>query len=106
MMRAPASRAISCIAGTNSVLKEGSGTSQVSLSDSGLHTQLQHGPGWLKLFPFAAVFGDVHDLVLEDEQIGARFASEANHILVVVFDPTAHNFAIVELNGNRLLLLA
>src|SRR5262249_61809596 len=41
----------------------------------------------------AVVFGDVHDLVLVDEQIGSVFPRQTHHGDVVVFDPAAKSLA-------------
>ena len=48
---------------------------------------------------------DVHDLVLEDKEVGPALASEANHVPVVVFDPALHDVAVDQLNADGLLLL-
>ena len=58
------------------------------------------------LLSSSAVLGDVHDLVLEDEEIRRAFARQAHHISVVVLDPAAHNLTIHELNRHRLLLFS
>ena len=54
----------------------------------------------------SVLFHDVHNLVLEDKKIGSILSRQANHILVVVFDPTAHRLAIHQLHADLLLLLA
>src|SRR4051794_34234752 len=58
------------------------------------------------LFSLAAVFRDVHDLVLEDKKIRLVFAGQPDHIFVVVFDPAANNFAIRQLDGYRFLFFS
>jgi len=57
------------------------------------------------LFPSSAIFRDIHDLVLEDEEIGGALAGEPHHVLVVILDPSVDGLAVQELNGDRLLLL-
>ena len=52
-----------------------------------------------------AVLGDVHDLVLEDEQVGRALARQSNHVLVVVLDPSLDDLAIHQLDRDRLLFL-
>ena len=49
---------------------------------------------------------NVHDFVLEDEQIGRALAGEAHHILVVILDPSLDNLAVHQLNADALLLLS
>src|SRR5258705_4248737 len=51
-----------------------------------------------------SVFRDVHDLVLEDKQVGAILAGETDHVLVVVFDPSAHHFAVGQFKAYGFLL--
>ena len=58
------------------------------------------------LFPLSAVFRDVHDFVLEDEQIWRAFARQANHIFVVVFDPAVDGLPVHQFERDWLLLLA
>ncbi len=41
-----------------------------------------------------SVFRDVHDFVLEDEEVGTVLAGETDHVLVLVLDPSAHDFAV------------
>lgn len=60
----------------------------------------------VRLLLFSAVFGDVHDLVLEDEKIGRAFAGEADHVLIVVLDPSADDLAVHQLDRDSLLLFA
>lgn len=55
---------------------------------------------------FLVVFGDVDDLVLEDEKIGSIVACNPNHILVVVLNPAAHHFPIGEFEADDLLFFA
>src|SRR5215467_9866284 len=50
-------------------------------------------------------FLDVHDFVLENEQIGFALTGQAHHVLVVVLNPATHNFAVSQLDADRLLLL-
>src|SRR5437868_12866909 len=59
-----------------------------------------------ELFPFPGVFRDVHDVVLEDEQIRRTFPRQAHHVLVVILDPAPHNFSIRQFDADRLLFLA
>ncbi len=59
-----------------------------------------------RLFFLADVFRDVHDLVLEDEQVGSALAGQPNHIPVVILDPAADRLAIQQFHGNRLLLFS
>src|ERR1700740_760987 len=51
-------------------------------------------------------FADVHDVVLEDEQIRGAFSRQTHHILVVVLDPASHYFAVRKLDAYGLLLFA
>src|SRR5258706_5484008 len=53
-----------------------------------------------------AFFLDVHDLVLIDEEVGRSFAGEADHVAIVVFDPTVDDFTVGELHADGLLLFA
>src|ERR1700691_2563439 len=53
----------------------------------------------------AAVFGNVHDLVLVNEQVGHSFARQPHHVLVIIFNPSAHGLTIHQLDADRLLLL-
>jgi hypothetical protein len=41
-----------------------------------------------------AFLGDVHNLVLEDEQIGRTFACQPDHVLVEILDPSMDGLAI------------
>ena len=59
-----------------------------------------------ELFPFPGVFRDVHDVVLEDEQIRRTFPRQAHHVLVVILDPAPHHFPIRQFDADRLLFLA
>ena len=52
------------------------------------------------------VIGDIHNLVLKNEEVRAILARYANHILVVVLDPTPDNFAIRQFQTDNLLLFA
>src|SRR6266852_1860435 len=54
----------------------------------------------------SAIFGDVHDLMFEDEQVGRTLAGQTHHVLVVVLDPAANDLSIHQLDVHRLLLLA
>src|SRR5258706_11024698 len=60
----------------------------------------------LSLLAFSAVFRDVHDLVFEDKQVGLVFAGQPDHILVVVSDPAADDFAIRQLDAHGLLFFS
>ncbi len=60
----------------------------------------------LQLLFFTAVFSDVHDLVLEDKQIRRAFASQADHVAIVVFDPAAHHLPVHQFDRDWFLLLA
>ena len=51
----------------------------------------------------SAFFGDVHDLVLEDKQIRSTLARQANHVPVVVLDPSLEDLTIHQLDRDRLL---
>jgi len=59
---------------------------------------------YASLLPFAAVFRDVHDLVLKNKKIGSALARQPHHIFIVVLDPSRHGLAIHELHAYRLLL--
>src|SRR6266436_7972045 len=50
------------------------------------------------------VFGDVHNFVLEDEEVGAVLTGEPDYILVVILDPPANHFAIGQFQAYRFLL--
>src|SRR6266571_8603907 len=52
------------------------------------------------------IFRDVHNLVLEDEQIGCALAGQANHVLVVILDPPVDNLAIHQLDRDWFLLFS
>ena len=58
------------------------------------------------LFALSGIFCDVHNVVLENEQIGGAFTRQPDHIPVVVFDPAAHHLPVGQLDADRLLLLA
>src|SRR5258705_8933057 len=51
-----------------------------------------------------SVFRDVHDLVLEDKQVGAILAGKTDHVLVVVLNPSAHHFAVGQFQAHGFLL--
>jgi len=53
-----------------------------------------------------AFLGDVHNFVLEDEQIGRAFAGQADHVLVKILDPSVDGLAIHQFDRYRLLLLS
>jgi hypothetical protein len=57
------------------------------------------------LFFLSVVFRDVHDFVLEDEQIWGALPCQADHVPVVVLDPALHSLTIHQLDGDGLLLL-
>ena len=40
------------------------------------------------------LFRDVHDLVLEDEQIGRALTRQSHHVLIVVLDPSLDDLAV------------
>ena len=50
----------------------------------------------------AAIFSDVHDLVLKNKQIGRTFTGQPHHVLVVVFNPAAHRLPVHQLQADRL----
>ena len=58
------------------------------------------------LFLLPAILGDVHDFVLEDKKIGRAFARQADHVLIVVFDPAFDRLAIHKLDRNWFLLVS
>src|SRR5208282_385346 len=58
------------------------------------------------LFFLSAIFRDVHDFVLEDEEIGRSLARQANHVLVVILDPSGNGLAVHQLQRNCFLLLS
>jgi hypothetical protein len=58
------------------------------------------------LLAFIAVFGDVHDFVLKDKQVGLIFTGQPNHVLVVVLDPAPDHFAIRQLDTHWLLFFS
>ena len=72
------------------------------------------GPGQLRLennlrlrsFLFGAVLGDVHDLVLEDEQVRRTLPGQTDHVLVVVLDPSLNDLSVHQFDGDRLLFFA
>ena len=49
-------------------------------------------------------FGDVQDVVLEDEQIRVALARQAEHVLVVILNPTLDDLSVFELDGDLSLL--
>src|SRR5208337_3411352 len=53
----------------------------------------------------AAILGNVHDLVFEDEQVGRTFARQAHHVLVVILNPSVHRLPVHQLDAYRPLLL-
>src|SRR2546423_5684264 len=53
-----------------------------------------------------SVFRDIHDFVFEDKEVGTILAGEADHVFVVVFDPSAHDFAVGQFQAYGLLLFA
>ncbi len=55
------------------------------------------------LLAFSAIFRDVHDLVLEDEQIRRTLARQPHHVLVVVLDQSADDLAVHQFDRNRFL---
>src|SRR5271170_5629341 len=71
--------------------------------DSPLGTNWQLVTGnWLLLL---AVFGDINNLMLEDEKIRSIFARHRHHVLVVILNPAAHHFTVSKLQAHDLLLL-
>src|ERR1700740_554024 len=60
----------------------------------------------ISLLALRRFFADVHDVVLEDEQIRGAFSRQTHHILVVVLDPASHYFAVRKLDAYGLLLFA
>jgi hypothetical protein len=58
----------------------------------------------LPLLP--AVFGNVHNLVLEDKKIGGARSGQPHHVFVVVLDPAAHGLTVHQLERDRPLFLA
>jgi len=58
------------------------------------------------LFAPSAVFRDVHDFVFKDKQIGLVFASQTDHVFVVIFDPASDHFSIRQLDAHRLLFFS
>jgi hypothetical protein len=47
-----------------------------------------------RLFLLPAVFGNVHNLVLENKKVRGAFAGQAHHVLVVILDPATHRLTI------------
>src|ERR1700741_4449198 len=58
------------------------------------------------LLPFYGLFGDVHDVVLEDEQIRRTLPRQAHHIPIVVLDPATHYFPVCKFDAYGLLFFA
>jgi hypothetical protein len=56
------------------------------------------------LLALSAIFRDVHDLVLKDEQIGRALARQAHHIFVVIFNPSVEDLPVQQLDRDRFLL--
>ena len=63
-------------------------------------------PIQVRSLPLPAIFGDVHDLVLENKQIGRTLAGQPHHVFVVILDTSMHGLAIHQFDRNKLLLLA
>lgn len=57
-------------------------------------------------FLLPAIFGDVHDLVLKNEQVGRTLARQSHHVLVVILNPPAHHLPVHQLHADWLLLFA
>ena len=53
-----------------------------------------------------AVFSYVHNLVLENEQVGYTFARQPYHVLIVIFNPPADGLPIHQFDAHLLLLLS
>jgi len=68
-----------------------------------------HGCRFLRpdgpLFLLSSIFGDVHDLVLEDEQVWRAFARQPHHVLIVILDPSADHLAIHQFDVDQFLFL-
>ena len=47
-------------------------------------------------------FGDVHDVVLEDEQIRVMLTCQAEHVSVVILNPPLDDLPILQLDGDRM----
>ena len=50
------------------------------------------------------VLSDVHNFVLEDEEVGRALAGQPHHVSVVILDPSMHDLAVHQLDRNRFLL--
>ena len=100
---APASRAIASMAGMKDVLDE-FGTDEGDSLNSWQQKLEIVGIRRLPLFQNPRILGDVHDLMFEDKQIGRTLSREADHIPVVIFNPTLHNLAVHQLYGDVFLL--
>src|ERR1700730_2653473 len=61
--------------------------------------------GKVLLFLLSTIFGDVHDFVLEDEQVWRAFARQPHHVLIVILDPSTHQLAIHQLDVDQFLFL-
>src|SRR5580704_16636237 len=93
---APASRAISAIAGRKSLLFEGDVIRwEVVLS--------QTAPR--RLPALGAVLCDIHDFVFENEKIRPVFTRQPDHVLIVIFNPAVDDFAVGQFDPDRLLFL-
>jgi hypothetical protein len=57
-------------------------------------------------FPSPTILRDVHNLMLEDEQIGCARARQPHHILIVIFDPSMDGLSVHELNRNGFLFFS
>jgi hypothetical protein len=62
------------------------------------------GDGSHPLLAFAAIFGDIHDFVFKDKEVGLFFAGQPDHVFVVILDPAVYDLSIGQLNAHRLLL--
>src|ERR1700730_16413045 len=102
--KAPASRAISDMTGIKSL--ELVMTRRFTFSFASFAEFLWTQRRSAVLLALSAVFRDVHDLVFEDKQIGLVFAGHSDHILVVVFDPAADDFAVRQLDAYGLLFFS
>ena len=61
---------------------------------------------WERLLPLSALFRDVHDLVLEDEQIGRALTRQSHHVLIVVLDPSLDDLAVHQFDRDWILPFA
>jgi len=48
----------------------------------------------------SALFRQIRNLVLEDEEIRLAVSGEPQHVAIVIFDPAAHSFARDQLQSN------